>query len=281
MDTFMDKLAHKLTAQEMIKANTAADAEEMNRLKAQIKKYKEILDRMQQLVEESAQKLEKGAAKIENAKVDSGAINRLVQQSIGKIEQMQQNSGTLEELRTANDSLKAELRSELGKLAAGFEDIKADIEVTKAGIKDTRAGIEAAKSGIAETKSVIEKTRASIEGTQANLAESKAVIEESRIVNEELKAVVDNLKSNDEEKQAAIASQIKAVDENIHRECVKVYRNVQAVVVEENNKQIENLAYSLRDMKGKLGFILKLSIGALVVSVGGVVFQVLVYLNII
>ena len=35
MDTFMDKLAQKLNAQEMIKANSAADAEEMDQLKNQ------------------------------------------------------------------------------------------------------------------------------------------------------------------------------------------------------------------------------------------------------
>ena len=37
MDTFMDKLAQKLNAQEMIKANSAADAEEMDQLKSQPK----------------------------------------------------------------------------------------------------------------------------------------------------------------------------------------------------------------------------------------------------
>ena len=36
MDMFMDKLAQKLTAQEIIKANTAADVEELNKLKNQI-----------------------------------------------------------------------------------------------------------------------------------------------------------------------------------------------------------------------------------------------------
>ena len=35
MDTFMDKLAQTLNAQEMIKANSAADAEEMDQLKNQ------------------------------------------------------------------------------------------------------------------------------------------------------------------------------------------------------------------------------------------------------
>ena len=41
MDTFMDKLAQKLNAQEMIKANSAADAEEMDQLKSQLREWLE------------------------------------------------------------------------------------------------------------------------------------------------------------------------------------------------------------------------------------------------
>lgn len=52
MDTFMEKLAHRLTAQEMIKANTAAEAEELNYLKNQVRDYHECLDQMQNLVNE-------------------------------------------------------------------------------------------------------------------------------------------------------------------------------------------------------------------------------------
>ena len=49
MDTFMDKLSEKFTAQELIKANAAAETEEMERLKAQVKEYTECLNRMQQI----------------------------------------------------------------------------------------------------------------------------------------------------------------------------------------------------------------------------------------
>ncbi len=37
MDTFMDKLAQRLTAQEMIRANTAAEVEELNGLRNQVR----------------------------------------------------------------------------------------------------------------------------------------------------------------------------------------------------------------------------------------------------
>ena len=46
MDMFMDKLAQKLTAQEIIKANTAADVEELNKLKNQIAEYNECLAKL-------------------------------------------------------------------------------------------------------------------------------------------------------------------------------------------------------------------------------------------
>lgn len=52
MDTFMDKLAQKLNAQEMIKANSAADAEEMDQLKNQLREYDECLAQMQQVNKE-------------------------------------------------------------------------------------------------------------------------------------------------------------------------------------------------------------------------------------
>ena len=64
----------------------------------------------------------------------------------------------------------------------------------------------------------------------------------------------------------------------MHKECVKVYRNVQAVVVEENNKQSE----VLNDVKGKMEAVSKklktvmgISIAAVAISLISVVMQFL------
>lgn len=172
MDTFMDKLAQKLTAQEMIKANAAADAEEMKKLQVQIDEYRKVLDKMQTL--------------LDNAQVDGGAINRLVEESVAKIEQIQADT-------------------------QGYD----------------------------------------------KLQESVTALDSS------------------------LGTKLTALDENIHKECVKVYRNVQAVVVEENSKQSDAIGVAMKPLKRKLNGILSVSILALVAAVGSVVFQVLVYLNII
>ena len=68
-------------------------------------------------------------------------------------------------------------------------------------------------------------------------------------------------------------------NENVHKECVKVYRNVQAVVVEENGKQTETLVNSVAALKGKLNAVLGVSITAMILALAGVVLQVLNLLN--
>lgn len=57
MDTFMDKLAQKLTAQEMIKANVAAETEELVQLRKQLAEYDACLEKFRRLVDEGAEKL--------------------------------------------------------------------------------------------------------------------------------------------------------------------------------------------------------------------------------
>ena len=45
----MDKLAQKFSAQEMIKANSQAEAEELKRLQMQVSEYEKILQEMRKL----------------------------------------------------------------------------------------------------------------------------------------------------------------------------------------------------------------------------------------
>ena len=179
MDMFTDRLAEKLAAQEIITANSAADAEQIARLKNQIVEYDECLSRLRGLIED-------GAAKLENSRAGEEDIERLVQESISKIREMQQDAAQLEEF------------------AARLEE---------------------------------------------------------RI--ERINSII---------------------DENVHRECVKVYRNVQAVVNEQSekdNKALEQLSVSVKKSDGKMKLILGISIAALVVSVAGVVLQTLQILHIL
>lgn len=195
MDTFMDKLAQKLNAQEMIKANSAADAEEMDQLKNQLREYDECLAQMQQ-------------------------VNK--------------------ELRAVNHAMETLMSETIAP------------EVTKLS---------------EESVAAIRKMQQ--ENTE-KLQEYTTKLEEIRQNTEEL-----------EELRKHLDEKLDGSDENVHKECVKVYRNVQAAVVEENEKQTEAIAEKVKDsLGGKLNGVLGISIAALVAVVADIVLHVLSILHI-
>ena len=219
MDTFMDKLAQKLTAQEMIKANMAADAEEMNKLKSKAKEYSECLEQMQRLVETGTARLDKAAEKLENAKVDGSEINRLVEAGIVRINDVQKDTEA---------QINAEIKTEIKTV---LEEIKNQLNEKPEFLEDIKKLLEEKPSDLDETKKLLEE-------------------------------------------------KLEPVNENVHKECVKVYRNVQAVVVEENNKQTDKLRDRLHALRSKVNAVMGVSIAALVVATASLVVQILNLLNV-
>ena len=155
MDTFMDKLAQKLNAQEMIKANSAADAEEMDQLKNQLREYDECLAQMQQANKEL--RAVNHAMETLMSETIAPEVTKLSEESVAAIRKMQQeNTEKLQELQQEYTTKLEEIRQNTEEL----EDLRKHLD-----------------------------------------------------------------------------EKLDGSDENVHKECVKVYRNVQAAVVEENEKQ--------------------------------------------
>ena len=76
-----------------------------------------------------------------------------------------------------------------------------------------------------------------------------------------------------------VNEKMDSANENIHKECVKVYRTVQAAVVEENGKLSESISGTVNGLRGRINAIFGISIAALVLAAGSVVIQVLNLLN--
>ena len=103
---------------------------------------------------------------------------------------------------------------------------------------------------------------------------------ESR-ASEELKQLLSELKEQQANLKKAQTEQFEQLTDHVHKENVKVYRNVQAVVVDETAKQNEINGKTLSSVSKKLSAVLGISIVALLVSTAGLVFQILVYLHIL
>ena len=97
MDNFMDKLAQKWNAGELIKANSAAEAMELRRLQEQVAEYETILQEMRklnlknaELTESSRELVNHGVGEIRKLLVDTKRDNNIEETLTKMEEQLQQ-----------------------------------------------------------------------------------------------------------------------------------------------------------------------------------------------
>lgn len=192
----MDKLAQKFSAQEMIKANSEAEAKEMKRLQLQVAEYEKILQEMRKL-------------------------------------------------NYRNTELSDKLDSLIGDNAQKIHNMKEDEQKLILSLRDL--------------------TDEQIRNREAELVRR----EEERIEREkeaELKA-----KNDLEFVKGILNEKFKDSDDFVHKENVKVYRNVQAVVIDEIKKQTELICednkVSNKKINKKLNIVLAVSIASIIVSV--------------
>lgn len=326
MDTFMDKLVQRLNAQEVIRANTAAETAELSHVKEQNALYEEVLRQVREEGEKSAlhvQRLEQSAARAEQSAVRSMQSAERLEEELGRMEQdtdklgrsvlrteqntenfelsvakaervaeqieqgkaqveqsaalIGENAGRLEAVAERAGQGAAQIERSADKLEAAAvrtEQGAAQVEHSAAQIEHSAAQIEQAAAQVERGADRVEqnagRTEALIESAMAKLAELQAAGQNT----EELNALLNALKE-------AQAERFDQLAEHMHRESVKVYRNVQAVVTDEASKQNEASGKNTSSVSGKLGAVLGISIIALLVSAAGLAFQVLVYLHII
>ena len=318
MDTFMDKLAQKFTAQEIIKANAAAETEEMNRLKVQVEEYTGCLNRMKQICADMEQAVESAKDKMDTAQLNTDELR----DQLLEIWQAMQNSADntesdspvgallaeqMEEMKVAHsaqiEALRNELDERMGVIRENQVTQMENIRSLQTEQMETIRGMQQAQ--MESIKGLQDAQVDGIRGLQDAQFENMRTSLEDQLDNMRsmVKAQVSGLKNNQEgqldglrsaldkqngtletqlnEMKENLQTQLSGSNEFVHRECVKVYRNVQAAVGEENTKQSENLDYILRPMSGRVTMIKKVSIAALILSLVSVIIQLLSVLHIV
>ncbi|MBR3602647.1 MAG: hypothetical protein IKL49_10050 [Lachnospiraceae bacterium] len=175
MDNFIDRLAQKFTAGEVIRANAAAEERELRRLREQVAEYERCLQEMRKVQMTNTQT----ARNLHDLMVESTeSIRKLTQEGAAKI-----------------------------------ADIQLETEAQKA----------EAKKSVETAAYTMEKMEEKVVKMQETVAELTEALEKN---------------------QKEIAEWFKQADDFLHKENVKVYRNVQAVVVDEVAAKAENIMKS-------------------------------------
>ncbi|MDE5697861.1 MAG: hypothetical protein K2I96_10715 [Lachnospiraceae bacterium] len=182
MDNFMDKLAQKFSAQEMIRANSQAEAEEMKRLQLQVSEYEKILQEMRKLNYRNTELTEK--------------LDLMIGENADKIQGMKEDEQ---------------------RLIAALRDL---------------------------TDEQTRNREAELERKEEERIEQERTAEEQKQT--DLSAITDLLENK-----------FQKSDDFVHKENVKVYRNVQAVVVDEIKRSTENAQKERMELKKELADELK------------------------
>ncbi|MCL2254951.1 MAG: hypothetical protein FWC09_10965 [Lachnospiraceae bacterium] len=224
MDNFIDRITHRFSGHEVIKANAEAEAAEMRMLKGQ------------------AEQAQKTLMQYDTCLQDMRKLNL-------------RNSESAEAVQDLIDNAQAILVSCQNKID--------ELSLNETAITDLSQKITSINEQILEKLGAFEKT----------IAEQNSALNEVR----------DATQKNSEAITASqnIRHDLKGdLEETVHKENVKVYRNVQAILMEEVSKQTQALTDDSKGIKGVNKAVLTLVIISLAVGLGNLTVIVLQLLGI-
>lgn len=195
MDTFMSKLSQKINAQEMIRANTAADTAKMEEMQRQMKEYDKLLQDMRKVNLKAAENMD--------------LMQNVIKEGLQKIEEIQGNGDTQADNERLLEETKKQMEEFLPEIQRQTEDLLPRMQT--------------------QMEELLPEIRKQVD---ESLEEMKKQMEEG----------------------------FTKADDFLHKENVKVYRNVQASVVEELNKQNEVLVGKIKERIGEQKSMMPISI---------------------
>ena len=212
MDNFIDRLAQKFIAGEVIRANSAAEEREMKKLREQVAEYERCLQEMRKIQLTNTQ----SAQNLHDMMVENAAgIRKLTQESLGKL---------------ANVQLEADAQN-----------------------ADAKKAVDAAATAMAKMEEQVLKMQETVTSLSEDLNKNQAEMKEC----------------------------FEKADDFLHKENVKVYRNVQAVVVEEVGNKAQEIIKASEEAASKASKpVLVFAVLGFIVAAASLVFQIFEYMGI-
>ena len=214
MDNFMDKVAQKLGAQEMIRANAAAEAAELENMEKQLTVFKEQMEKYDDCLQEMRKLNLKNIESAQGVQSLAEKAGEKLDQTVGEVE------------------------------AVSVSRIKETSDISIAGINQT-------------------------------LSESLAKIAEIKESSDNLEQITEKMSGLQEKQQELFQN----LEDFLHTDNVKVYRNVQAAMIEELEKQTAELKEGQEKAASSSKVLLPFMIVTMIVSVANLVIMIARALN--
>ena len=290
MDNFMDKLAKRFNAGEMIRANAQAEARDMKRLQERTAEYENMMREMRRLnlknvevTEQVQQLIQCGIEQFEGYGTSENAVGRKMEELQGDLTSMKEE---LLDNESAMEHLLEDLHRELSEMNQGIGNIRTDLAEMNQEIGSVRTDLAGMNQEIGSVRTdlsgiyqEIGSVRTDLSGMHSDLSamggsvntlqyqfagfdNSMRILEQTvqesmnkGIDADALAPIMDGIREMREMIAGAGASAEQAnkkLEEHVHRENVRVYRNVQAALVDEAGKKAREMNTRLDQMEGTL-----------------------------
>ena len=290
MDNFMDKLAKRFNAGEMIRANAQAEARDMKRLQERTAEYENMMREMRRLnlknvevTEQVQQLIQCGIEQFEGYGTSENAVGRKMEDLQGDLtamkEELLDNEAAMEHLledfhRVLSDmnqgigSIRmdlSELNQELGSARTDLSGMNQELGSVRTDLSGIYQEIGSARTDLSGMHSDLSVMGGSVNSLQYQFAgfdNSMRMLEQTvqesmnkGIDADALAPIMDSIREMREmiaDAGASAEQANKKLEEHVHRENVRVYRNVQAALVDETGKKAREINPRLDQMESAL-----------------------------
>ena len=262
VDNFMDKLAKRFNAGEMIRANAQAEARDMKRLQERTAEYENMMREMRRLnlknvevTEQVQQLIQCGIEQFEGYGTSENAIGKKMEELQGDL------AATKEELldnESAMERLLEDLHRELSDMNQEMGNIRTDLSGVNQEIGSVRTDLSGMHSDLSAMGGSVNTLQYQFAGFDNSMRMLEQTVQEGMnkgIDADALAPIMDSIREMREMIAGAGASAEQAnkkLEEHVHRENVRVYRNVQAALVDETGKKAREMNTRLDQMEGTL-----------------------------
>ena len=274
MDSFVDKLAQRFNAGEMIKANGEAEAMEANRLKAQADEYDRIIQEIRRL-------------NLKTVEI-SEQVGQMIQCAI---EQMESYDASLHDKSDSESKFRDSVSEVLNIMSTEQKTVLEEaVDIQKRMLAESidikQASMNRFEEHLAALRMATEESLRDMESSLRNGAKDyEPMLQE---LNQGLLVNKMTTEDNATQTKEMIAKLRLVIDENqkqlseyVHKENVKVYRNVQAVINEQSASKTRELLERMENVEKKSSGNKKIMVLTFLMATAAVAIQVLQIMGIL
>lgn len=296
MDNFMDKLAKRFNAGEIIKANSQAEARDLKRMQERTAEYERMMQEMRRLnlknievTEQVQQMIQCGIEQFEGQsrgdellanKIDRTGADLISEAEALKVLIRDNGDFLKSDMGSVKDSVES-VRVHIDSVISNTESVNDHIDSVKGNIESVKKDIGSFKGNIDSVKDSVESIKGSVSDAAFKTEEgfyrvSGRLDEMERAINEELQqnhqAVfvalrdLEDKAGGDGEMKEAIRTMKellvglkvsteegqKHLEEHVHKENIRVYRNVQAELKEEAARKAREMGERMDKLESNM-----------------------------